>query len=239
MSNLLGIMRRTIQTYNLIEEGDRVAVGLSGGKDSMALLQALARFQKFSPFYFHLEAITIDMGFNNFDLTGAKDFCASLQIPYTIVPTEISKIVFDIRDEKNPCALCANMRRGALAETMNHLNLNRLALGHHADDALTTLFLNMLYAGKLNTLEYCSFLSRSNIHVIRPLLDASEVQIIGAINKENIPIFKSPCPMDKHTKREDVGLFLKDLYKEIPHSRKNILTAMRNEKQCNLFVNKK
>ena len=239
MSSLSGIMRRTIQTYGLITEGDRIAVGLSGGKDSMALLKMLARFQKFSPVTFHLEAITIDLGFNNFDLTGAKDFCTSLQIPYTIVPTEISKIVFDIRDEKNPCALCANMRRGALAETMNALKLNRLALGHHADDALATLFLNMLYSGKLNTLEYSSFLSRSNIHVIRPFLDASELDIIGTINKEHIPVFKSPCPMDKHTKREDINLFLKDIYKEIPHSRRNILTAMRNDKQCNLFINKR
>jgi len=239
MRHLLGIMRRTIQTYDLITEGDRVAVGLSGGKDSMALLKSLARFQQFSPVSFHLEAITIDLGFNNFDLTGAKEFCASLKVPYTIVPTEISKIVFDIRDEKNPCALCANMRRGALAETMNTLKLNRLALGHHADDALATLFLNMLYSGKLNTLEYSSFLSRSNIHVIRPFLDASESDIVGAIHKENIPVFKSPCPMDKHTKREDVSLFLKTIYKDTPHSRKNILTAMRNEKQCNLFVNKK
>jgi tRNA(Ile)-lysidine synthase TilS/MesJ len=239
MTSLLGIMRKTIQDYALIQEGDRVAVGLSGGKDSMALLYLLARFQRFSPFKFDLEAITVDMGFNNFDLSGAKAFCAQLGIAYTIVETEIAKVVFEIRDEKNPCALCANMRRGALADAMNQRGLNVLALGHHADDALTTFFLNMLYAGKLNTLEYKSYLSRTGVHVIRPFLDASEAQVIGTVHKENIPVFKSPCPMDKHTKREEIGDFLKDIYKDIPHSRKNILTAMRNEAQCNLFKNKK
>ncbi|MBS7525695.1 tRNA 2-thiocytidine biosynthesis protein TtcA [Fusibacter paucivorans] len=239
MTSLLGIMRKTIQDYALIQEGDRVAVGLSGGKDSMALLYLLARFQTFSPFKFHLEAITVDMGFNNFDLSGAKSFCEKLGIPYTVVETEIAKVVFEIRDEKNPCALCANMRRGVLADTMNQRGLNILALGHHADDALTTLFLNMLYAGKLNTLEYKSYLSRTDVHVIRPFLDASEAQVISTVQKEHIPVFKSPCPVDKHTKREEIGDFLKTIYKDLPHSRKNILTAMRNENQCNLFKNKK
>jgi len=231
----MGLMRKTIQEYGLIEEGDRVAVGLSGGKDSMALLFALSHFKKFSPFSFDLEAITVDLGFDNFDLESAKHFCASLSVPYQIVQTDIAKVVFDIRNEKNPCALCANMRRGVLAETMNHSNLNKLALGHHADDALSTLFLNMLYSGKMNTLEYKSYLSRKDIYVIRPFLDASESQIVAMIEKESISILKSPCPMDKHTKREVIGDQLKQVYEEIPNSRKSLLTAMRNEPQCNLF----
>ncbi len=238
MKSLSGVMRKTIETYGLITEGDRVAVGLSGGKDSMALLYLLKKYQRFSPFKFHLEALTVDMGFNNFDLEAATDFCNKIDVPYTIIKTEIAKVVFEIRDEKNPCALCANMRRGALAQTMNEKNLNLLALGHHADDALSTLFLNMLYSGKMNTLEYKSHLTRADIHVIRPFLDASESQVIGTIRSSNIPVLKSPCPMDKHTKREDVAIFLKSVYKEIPNSRKNLLTAMRNENQCNLFVTK-
>ncbi|GAB6106265.1 tRNA lysidine(34) synthetase [Fusibacter bizertensis] len=235
MNNILGSLRKTLQEHDLVHSGDRVAVGLSGGKDSMALLHELNRFQKFSPIPFTLEAITIDMGFNNFDLIEAKKFCSHLGITYTIEKTDIAKIVFEIREEKNPCALCANMRRGALSKVMKDRNLNVLALGHHADDALSTLFLNMLYAGKLNTLEYSSFLSRSEITVIRPFLDTAESDIVGFVKKYNIPVLKSPCPMDRHTKREDMAQLLKTIYKDIPHGRKNLLTAMRNEAQCNLF----
>lgn len=235
MNNILGCLRKTIQDHEMIQPGDRIAVGLSGGKDSMALLHELGRFRKFSPITFELEAITIDLGFNNFNLDAAKDFCNDLEVPYTIEKTDIAKIVFEIRNEKNPCALCANMRRGALSKVMKERNLNVLALGHHADDALSTLFLNMLYAGKLNSLEYRSFLSRTGITVIRPFLDTSESDIIGFVKKQEIPVLKSPCPMDHHTKREDMAQLLKTIYKENPHSRKNLLTAMRNEAQCNLF----
>lgn len=235
MANVVGSMRRTLQNAHMITSGDRVAVGLSGGKDSMALLHALAQFRQYSPFPFELEAITIDLGFQNFDLAAAEVFCRALDIPYTVVPTEISKIVFDIRDEKNPCALCANMRRGALAKTMNARGLNKLALGHHADDALSTLLMNALYAGKLNTLEYTSFLSRTEITVIRPFLDTAESHIIHYIHQNKIPSIKSPCPMDKRTKRETTNALLSTLYKTVPHARKNLLTAMRNADQCNLF----
>lgn len=235
MNNILGCLRKTIQDHKMIQPGDRIAVGLSGGKDSMALLHELSRYQNFSPIPFDLEAVTIDLGFNNFNLDAAKGFCNALGVPYTIEKTDIAKIVFEIRNEKNPCALCANMRRGALSKVMKERNLNVLALGHHADDALSTLFLNMLYAGKLNSLEYRSFLSRTGITVIRPFLDTSESDIIGFVKKQDIPVLKSPCPMDHHTKREDMAHLLKTIYKDNPHSRKNLLTAMRNEAQCNLF----
>lgn len=239
MKKLLGNMRRTIQEYDMISDGDHVAVGLSGGKDSMALLYLLKRFQKFAPFNFDLEAITVDMGFNNFDLEAAKIFCGELDVPYTIVKTDIAKIVFEIREEKNPCALCANMRRGTLSDTMNKKGLNVLALGHHQDDALTTMFLNMLYSGKLNTLEYKSHLTRTDIHVIRPFMNSTEMDIKGLIKSEGIPVLKSPCPMDRHTKRESIGQLVKQIEKTVPHSRKSMVTAMRNEEQCNLFANKK
>lgn len=239
MKKILGNMRRTIQEYDMISEGDRVAVGLSGGKDSMALLFLLKKFQGFAPFKFDLEAITVDMGFNNFDLESAKLFCEELDVPYTIVKTDIAKIVFEIREEKNPCALCANMRRGALSNTMIEKKLNLLALGHHQDDALATMFLNMLYSGKLNTLEYKSHLSRANIHVIRPFMNTTEMDIKGLIKSQEIPVLKSPCPMDRNTKRESIGQLVKELEKTVPHSRKSMVTAMRNEEQCNLFANKK
>lgn len=238
MKSLSATMRRTIESFGLIENGDRVAVGLSGGKDSMALLFLLKKYHGFSTNKFELKAITIDPGFDNFNLAEAKIFCDKIDVEHIVIKTEIAKIVFDIRNEKNPCALCANMRRGALADAMNERGLNKLALGHHADDALSTMFLNMLYTGKINTLEYMSYLSRADIHVIRPFLDASEAQIVGLINSEGLPILKSPCPVDKHTKREEIADMLRGIYKTIPNSRKNLLTAMRNEEKCNLFVNK-
>jgi len=237
MGNVLGSIRKTIQEKDLFQPGDRIAVGLSGGKDSIALLHALSRFRKFSPIPFELMALTVDMGFDNFDLIEAKKLCQTLDVPYEIISTDIAKIVFEIREEKNPCALCANMRRGALAQKMNELNYNVLALGHHSDDAVSTFFLNMLYAGKLNTLEYKSYLSRANITVVRPLLDTSESDVIGYIKENDLPILKSPCPMDRQTKREEINTLLKSIYKEIPNSRKNVITAIRNEDQCNLFVN--
>ncbi|MDN5352762.1 MAG: tRNA 2-thiocytidine biosynthesis protein TtcA [Clostridiales bacterium] len=238
MKNLIGNMRRTIQEYAMISEGDRVAVGLSGGKDSMALLYLLKRFQQFSPFSYHLEAITIDPGFENFDTEAAKTFCKMLEVPYTIVPSNIAHIVFDVREEKNPCALCANMRRGFLAETMRQKNLNILALGHHQDDALSTFMMNMLYAGKLNTLEYKSHLSRTDVTVVRPFLNAKESDIIRVVTHEQIPVVKSPCPMDRNTNRETMTQLLSQINRDIPHSRTNMVTAMRNEAQCNLFKNK-
>lgn len=239
MKKLLGNLRKTVQEYELITDGDRVAVGLSGGKDSMALLYLLEKFRKFAPFKFDLEAITVDMGFNNFDLDAAEVFCKELNVPYTIVKTDIAKIVFEIREEKNPCALCANMRRGVLSNTMNERNLNLLALGHHQDDALATMFLNMLYAGKLNTLEYKSYLSRADVHVIRPFLNSTEADIKGLIKAYDIPVLKSPCPMDRNTKREEINQLIGNIEKEIPFSRKSMVSAMRNETHCNLFVNKK
>ena len=239
MNTVIGNMRKTIQEQNLFVSGDRVAVGLSGGKDSMALLHALSQYKKYSPISFDLEAITIDLGFDNFDLTEAKRFCAHLDIPYHVIKTDIAKIVFEIRNEKNPCALCAKMRRGALAGAMSELNLNILVLGHHEDDALSTFFLNMLYSGKLNTLEYKSTLSKTQITVTRPFLDTSESDIKGYICKHEIPVLKSPCPMDRKTKREEVNQMLKIMFKQFPHSKVSMLTAMRNGEQCNLFNHNK
>ncbi len=238
MSSVLSQLRKTVQEHALIKPGDRMAVGLSGGKDSMAMLHALKKFQTFSPVPYHLEAITINMGFNNFDLNAAEQFCRHLDIPYSIIDTDIAEIVFKIREEKNPCALCAHMRRGALGHAMIEKGLNVLALGHHADDVLSTFMLNFMYTGKLNTLEYKSHMDRTNIDVIRPFLDLSESEIVGYGRMHKIPILKSPCPMDRKTKRETMNQLVKDLYKSAPHGRKNMLTAIRNEKQCNLFTHK-
>lgn len=235
MKSLLGNLRRTIQENDMIKDGDRVAVGLSGGKDSMVLLYALKHFQRFSPMKFELAAATIDLGFDTFDLTRTQEFCDEIGVPLFIEETNIAKIVFDTRDEKNPCSLCANMRRGALMTLLNKEGYNVLALGHHSDDAIETMFMNLFYTGKLNTFGYKAHLSRSNVDVIRPLLNVKEVDIIGTVNKENIPVTKSPCPMDKNTTREKTKNLLKDIYKDIPNSRQSILSAMKNEDQFQLW----
>ncbi len=235
MSTILGALRKTIQEYELIKPGDRIAVGLSGGKDSTALLWALKKFQRFSTVPFDLEAITISNGFENFDLSPMKRFCDELQVPYHIEETEIAKIVFDIRKEKNPCSLCAKMRRGALTEVMNREGLNVLALGHHADDALQTLMMNMLYTGKLSTFEVKSYLSRSNVTMIRPLIGSSEQEVIGLVRQMNLPVIASPCPATGNTKRQEISQLLSSIYKNIPHSRASLLTAMKNEDQMNLW----
>lgn len=235
MKSLLGNLRKTVQENNMIVDGDRVAVGLSGGKDSMVLLYALKKFQRFSPMKFDLAAATINLGFDNFDLTATKEFCESIDVPLFIEDTHIAKVVFETRQEKNPCALCANMRRGALMTLLNTEGYNVLALGHHSDDAIETYFMNMLYTGKLKTLDRKSYLSRSEVNVIRPFINVKEADIIGAVNKENIPVTKSPCPMDKNTTREKIKLLLRDIYCDIPNSRQSILKSMTNEEQFKLW----
>lgn len=235
MSAILGTLRKTIQKHGLIMPGDRVAVGLSGGKDSTALLWALKRFQGFSPIPYELEAITISNGFNGMDFTPMRQLCSELKVPYHIEETDIGKIVFDIRKEKNPCSLCATMRRGALAHVMNQKGLNVLALGHHADDAIETLMMNMLYTGKMSTLEIKSYLSRSDITVIRPMIGSSEKEVIGLVRQQKLPVIQSCCPVDKSTTREEVHQLLKGIYQRIPHSRASLLSSMKNEKQLNLW----
>ena len=235
MKSILGNLRRTIEKDNMIKAGDRIAVGLSGGKDSMAMLYYLKKFQRFSSIKYDLEAVTIDLGFNNFDITKTADFCKELNVPFHVEKTQIAQIVFEARNEKNPCSLCSTMRRGALTNLMKEHNLNVLALGHHSDDAIETMFMNLLYSGKVSTLEKSYHLTRSDVNVIRPFINITEADIIGAVNKNNIPVTKSPCPMDKATTREKTKDLLKALYKDIPSSRKSILRAMKNEEQLNLW----
>lgn len=235
MSSILGALRRTIQEYDLIKPGDRIAVGLSGGKDSTALLWALKKYQSFSPVPFELEAITISKGFENMDLSPMVRFCSELGVPYSIEETDIARIVFDIRQEKNPCSLCATLRRGALAQVMNRQGLNVLALGHHADDALETLLMNMLYTGKISTFEIKSHLTRSDITMIRPLIGSSEKEVIGLVRQLGLPVIPSPCPANENTKREETRQLLKNIYRSIPNARASLLTALKNQDQLNLW----
>ncbi len=231
MKKILGTMRKAIEDFQLIEEGDKIGVGVSGGKDSMLLLKALKTYQQFSPINFQLEAFTINLGFENFDTKTIKDYCDNLGIIFNLKNTNIKDIVFHVREEKNPCSLCSNMRKGALNNFLKEKGFNKLALGHHSDDAIETFFLNMFYGGKLKTFSAKTFLTRKEIYIIRPFIYLSEKEIINTINNKNIPTIKNPCYVDKKTKREEIHILLDHIYKEIPHSRNRIFTALKNEKK--------
>jgi tRNA(Ile)-lysidine synthase TilS/MesJ len=233
VKRLLGILRRTTTDYEMIKDGDRVAVGISG-KDSITLLYALHLYQKFSPVKFDLEAMTIDLGFPGLDLQPVQDFCRENNITYTVKKTDIAKIVFETRQESNPCSLCANMRRGALHNYMKERGLNVLALGHHADDAVETFLMNLLYTGRIATFAPKTFLTRKEVWVIRPFIFAWEKEIMHACRKYNLPIIVSPCPVDKKTNRENMKQLVKNLILENSDAKINIMTAMRNKDKFDL-----
>ena len=227
MQKILGNMRKAIQDYDMIENGDKIAVGLSGGKDSIILLNALYRLKQFLPINFDIMAITIDPGFNNFDTNYLKDMCDKLNIEYVIYDSHIKDIVFDIRNEKNPCSLCANLRRGMLNSVAIEHGCNKIALGHHMDDVIETLFLSLFYEGHIHTFAPVTYLSRSNIHLIRPMIYVEEKQIKSAINKSDFKIMNKCCSQDGFTKRD----YMKDLFKklilDIPNVRSNIFGAIK------------
>ncbi len=235
MKEILGNLRRTIHDFDMIKEDDHIAVGLSGGKDSMILLYYLKQFQRFSPIKYKLSAIMIDLGFGNFNIGKTKDFCEELGVDLIVEKTNIAKVVFEVRKEKNPCGLCSNMRRGTLGTVMKREGMNVLALGHHEDDAIETFMMNLLYTGKLKTLDQKKYLSRSKSTVIRPLINVKEKQIINAVLEYKIPVTKSPCPMDKATKREKTKKMLESIYGDVLYSRESILRSMKNKEQFNLW----
>ena len=216
MKKILGTMRKAIEDFQLIEEGDKIGVGVSGGKDSMLLLKALKTYQQFSPINFQLEAFTINLGFENFDTKTIKDYCDNLGIIFNLKNTNIKDIVFHVREEKNPCSLCSNMRKGALNNFLKEKGFNKLALGHHSDDAIETFFLNMFYGGKLKTFSAKTFLTRKEIYIIRPFIYLSEKEIINTINNKNIPTIKNPCYVDKKLKEKKFTYYLIIYIKKYP-----------------------
>lgn len=235
MKKILGPLRRAVEKYEMIRPGDRIAVGLSGGKDSTALLVAMKRFQYFSPVPFELEGITLDMGFGGMDFDPLVQLCSELDIPYTIKKTQIGPIVFEARQEKNPCALCARMKRGALHDLAIERGCRKIALGHHADDAIETFFLSLFYEGRINTFSPVTYLDRKDITLIRPLIFVKEKDIIYNPEVKELPVIKSTCPADGHTKREDMKDMMKELRKTIPELDDRILKAIQNKEQFHLW----
>lgn len=212
MKRLLSYTRRAIDDYSMIEEGDKIAVGVSAGKDSLTLLCAMAYLRRFYPKKFELIAITIDMGFEGgMDFTPVKELCEKLDVPYHIIPTEISKIIFDVRKESNPCSLCAKMRRGALHTAAKELGCTSVALGHHFDDVVETFMLNLFFEGRLGCFSPVTYLSRVGIKLIRPMVYMPEKDVKEFTNKNVLPVVASPCPADKTTERENMKQLLHSL----------------------------
>ena len=210
MKKILSAMRKGIQDYKMIESGDKIAVGISGGKDSLALLAALAALRKFSEVPFEVMGITVDMGFDGVDYSGIEKFCKELGVEYVSKKTNIKEIIFDIRKENRPCSLCAKMRRGALNDLAVEYGCNKVALGHHNEDVIETFFLSLFFEGRLYCFSPVSYLSRKDIHVIRPLIYVAEGDIKGYARRANLPIVKNPCPMDGFSKREDMKTFINE-----------------------------
>ena len=226
IKRVLSFVRRAIDDYGMIEDGDRIAVGVSAGKDSLTLLCALAELRRFYPKKFNLLAITVDMGFEGMDFSPIKRFCDELEVEYEIVPTQISKIIFDVRKEKNPCSLCAKMRRGALYNYAKERGCNKVALGHHFDDVVETFMLNLFYEGRLGCFQPVTYLSNTDITLIRPMIYMPEKDVRYFASKTELPIQKSPCPADGNTEREEMKKLLASLERENKGLRYRIFGAI-------------
>lgn len=227
MQRILSHMRKAIEEYKMIEEGDKIAICLSGGKDSITMLHAFKSLQKFYPKNFEIIAISIDPGFEFFDTEFLKSICHNLEIPLYIEKSNAKEIVFDIRKEKNPCSLCANLRRGVINSIAIREGCNKIALGHNQDDVLETFLLNLLYTGNISTFSPVSYMDRSKITLIRPLVYTPEKEIKRFIRKNNFSVMPKVCPMDGTSKREDMKQLIFTLTKDIPMVRANLFGAIK------------
>lgn len=216
LQRLYSLTRKAIDTYQMIDDGDQIAIGISGGKDSLTLLYALHGLMQFYPQKFSLKAITVNLGFDNFDLSPISQLCEEFSIPYTVISTDIGRILFQERKEPNPCSLCAKLRKGALNKAAKDLGCNKIAYAHHRDDLIETMLLSLIYEGRFYVFPPCTYLDRMELSVIRPLMLIPEADIKGFQNKYKLPVCKNPCPADGHTKREYVKTLTKTLEKENP-----------------------
>ena len=226
LQRLLSLTRQAVDDYALIDSDDKIAVGISGGKDSLTLLYALHGLKRFYPKEFELSAITVDLGFENFDLSPVRSLCSQLSVPFTVVPTDIGKILFETRKESNPCALCAKMRKGALNETAKQMGCNKIAYAHHRDDLIETMLLSLIYEGRFYAFSPKTFLDRTELTVIRPMIYVSEADVIGFKNRFSLPVCKNPCPVDGKTKREYVKQLTKQLNLQAPGVKERLFHAI-------------
>ena len=226
MQNMMGRIRRCAEDYNMIAEGDKIAVGVSGGKDSLTLLYLLAALRRYYPAHYELQAVTIDMGLPGMDFSPVAALCEKLEVPYQIKKTEIGPIIFDYRHERNPCSMCAKMRRGALNDVLLSLGCNKIALGHHFDDAVETFLMSLLYEGRIGCFEPVTYLSRTGITQIRPMLYVGEQAIAHFAERYELPVVHNVCPADKHTKRQEVKELIVTLQAQYPDLKSKVFGAM-------------
>ena len=228
MQKLLSHARRCVEDYDMFQEGDRVAVGVSGGKDSLTLLTVLSRLSTFYPKHFTVEAVSIDMGYEGAapHFEAIRRLCDDLGVNYTVVPTQIREVVFDIRQESNPCSLCANLRRGAVNEVALRLGCRKVALGHHRDDAIETFILSLFFAGRISCFQPVTYLDRKGVTLVRPLLYVQEKEITAYAKKADLPVMPRFCPADGYTKRTEVKELITDLRRRYPGLPERLFGAM-------------
>lgn len=226
LQQVLSYVRKAIDDYGMIDDGDKIAVGISGGKDSLTLLYALHSLRRFYPKHFEIHAVTVDLGFDNLDLEKIRQLCRELGVAYDIVKTDIAQIIFEERKEANPCSLCAKMRKGALNQAVRENGCNKVAYAHHKDDVVETMLMSLIFEGRFHTFSPVTYLDRMQLSVIRPLMYMNEADVIGFVNKHNVPVVKSPCPADGHTKREYIKNLLRQLNLENPGVKERMFTAI-------------
>ena len=225
MQRLVGLVRRCAEDYDMIKPGDRIGVGVSGGKDSLALLVLLAELKKYNHKPFDLEAVTVDLGFG-MDFSGIEKLCNDLEVPFNLVQTQIAPVIFEYRQEKNPCSMCAKMRRGAINQTLLERGLNKLALGHHYDDAVETFMMSLLYEGRISCFQPVTDLDRTGIIQIRPMLYLHEQTVDNFATKMQLPVIQNRCPVDKRTKREEIKKLVYELSGRYPDLKERVFGAM-------------
>lgn len=226
MQRMMGLMRRCIDDYRMIEPNDKIAVGVSGGKDSLTLLALLAALREYYPQPYDLTAITIDMGLPGMDFAPVEDFCARLGVSYRRVPTQIGPIIFEYRREKNPCSMCAKMRRGALNQALLEQGFHKVALGHHYDDAVETFLMSLLFEGRLSCFQPVTYLDRSSVTQIRPMLYLTESMVRNFAAEQQLPVVHNVCPSDKHTKRQEIKDLIVTLSATYPDLKNRVFGAM-------------
>lgn len=228
VQQVLSYVRRAVDDYHMIQEGDNIAVGISGGKDSLTMLYALNALKRFYPQKFTIHAVTVDLGFGNLNLSKIEALCRELEVPYTIVKTQIADIIFNQRRESNPCALCAKMRKGALNDAIKAAGCNKVAYAHHKDDVVETMLMSLIFEGRFHTFAPVTYLDRMDLTVIRPMLYMNEADVIGFVHKNLVPVVKSPCPADGYTKREYTKQLLRRLNLENPGVKERMFTAIQS-----------
>jgi len=235
MKTTLGRVRRADQDFHLIAAGDRVAVGVSGGKDSLLMLYALAMYRRVRKFDFTLHAIMLTSGPTAPDTSAVEAFCKKAGVPVTVRYTDLYQILFEKRSDRSPCPLCAKMRRAMLCDMSREMGCNKLALGHHREDVLETLLMSLIFEGRFHTFHPKTWMSRTGITVIRPMVYMPEKEVIHMQRQLDLPVLHNDCPANGHTKRQEMKDLLTELGRRYPHLQENMLSALKNQEQYGLW----